>query len=324
VQSECVYQGCTGVAVPGDYATIQSAVSALAPVGGTICLTAPSYTESVTVSGTESVTIQGISATKTTLNGDQMFGLPIHLQGFQVIGNVTVAAGPSTLENMTVVEGPGEYGALGLTAGDMTVTASKIVGTGVTPAVYLFDQVGSTIVLEGVDISSPQGTAFEPDGSSFQVTVQDSYIHDSARGLAIVPNDSTFTIVNNTFANAGDALTFACDPVYHVVISALTYENNLFVDSQLAVFIDPQCVAGQPYSFASNGFFANTTNFSGTAVEGAGDVKSDPLLQTNVTPPALGAGSPARGAGNKQVAPPNDYWGNPRGASVDLGCIQSP
>ena len=39
MQSECVYQGCTGVAaVPGDYATIQSAVTALAPIGGTICL----------------------------------------------------------------------------------------------------------------------------------------------------------------------------------------------------------------------------------------------------------------------------------------------
>ena len=53
-------------------------------------------------------------------------------------------------------------------------------------------------------------------------------------------------------------------------------------------------------------------------------MKSDPLLQTSVTPPTLGAGSPARGAGNKQLAPATDYWGNARGASIDLGCVQSP
>ncbi len=285
-------------------------MSALGPSGGTICLTGPSYTESFSAS--TSLTIQGISAASTVVNGELIFNSPVHLQGFQVSGDAQLNGAPSVVENM------GFVGLLEVNA-DATITASKIVNPGGN-AVYNQNGSNPTVLFDGVDISAPANYGLYFGGDTAKLTVQNSYFHDSSRG-AVLATSSSIAFVNNTFVNAGLALNIGCTDTSAVL--AFTYENNLFVDNQVAVTVSTPC-GGQMPLFASNGYYGNTNNFAGTAVDGAGDVKTDPLLQTTVTPPTLGAGSPAIGAGLTSVAPATDYWGNPRGASVDLGCVQSP
>ena len=58
---------CAGTQVPGDYATLANAISALSPTGGTICLKAETYAESVSITGTagKSLTIIGTNAADT-------------------------------------------------------------------------------------------------------------------------------------------------------------------------------------------------------------------------------------------------------------------
>jgi hypothetical protein len=327
VQSACVYQGCTGYNVPGDYATIQDAVTALTPMGGTICLAAQTYTEDVSsaVVSSNVVTIQGISAAKTKLTGSMTLTSSVNLQGFTVEGYVTLenagGGGGSLLENMEVDDA--HFGAVNVIAGTLTIRASKILetGTGLPDAVYVEND--STLVLDGDDVSATSGYAiYEQVGAPLVLTLQNSYVHDSVAGVVVDPSLSTYTIVNNTFVNAGSAIEIGLHTDDSVRM--LTYENNLFVNGQLAVSINPASGMVNPPAFGHNGFFGNMTNFGGAAVDGAGDVKADPLLQTSTTPPSLGAGSPARGAGDASVAPTTDYWGNPRGASVDLGCVQAP
>ena len=323
MQNACVYQGCTGAAVPGDYATIQAAVTALAPIGGTICLTAPSYTENVTGTGTAIVTIQGVSAASTMVTGELTFNFPANLQGFQVSGLVQINPGVSTVActvaNMTVIGASTVFPALSMAANG-TVTASRLVATNGLAGLFIAD--GVTVLVDGVDASG-QGTAIDLDGNASKVTVQNSYIHDSTAGVILYSRGDTQTLLNNTFVNAGSALRLDCTYSGNPEVVALTYENNLFVNNAVAVSLDTHCTMDVPPLFASNGYYGNTANFAGTAVEGTGDVKTNPLLQTTVSPPTLGAGSPAIGAGIKSVAPATDYWGNPRGASVDLGCVQS-
>ena len=56
---------------------------------------------------------------------------------------------------------------------------------------------------------------------------------------------------------------------------------------------------------------------------GSSDVTADPLLDTE-KPPALGAGSPCRGAGDATVAPATDFFGRARSGRTDIGARQDP
>lgn len=55
---------------------------------------------------------------------------------------------------------------------------------------------------------------------------------------------------------------------------------------------------------------------------GPGDVTTDPKLD-GAKPPGLLSGSPCLGAGDPTHAPTYDCFGNPRGARVDIGAVQS-
>jgi hypothetical protein len=212
--------------------------------------------------------------------------------------------------------------------GTFDVTASKVSSSN-GGAIYVANSGPLAVVIDGVDASSSatNGDAIMIEDSNnqsnetFSVTVQNSYVHDSFEGI-VYSNTGYYEIAtqltfdNNTFVNNGTGL----DVTPSQSGLGLSYFNDLFTKNQLGISIGPQVATP---SFGDSLLFGNTTNYGGMAVDGMGYIKADPMLDTSVTPPALDAGSPARGAGDKSHAPADDYWGNPRGASVDIGAVQS-
>ena len=75
---------------------------------------------------------------------------------------------------------------------------------------------------------------------------------------------------------------------------------------------------------SNNALFGNTTNYSGVAVAGAAYVTADCQLDTSAGVPQTKAGSPCRGVGKVEGAPPVDYWNASRGPKIDLGAVQGP
>jgi hypothetical protein len=301
VAGACAFTSCDGVKVPGDYATIQAAVSAfMANTGtGTICLGAQTYDETVAISGaTVAITIQGLSASQTSVAQLSLsFGASVIVRGAR-IGEVYFGDAASASLS---------YASLG-----------SFITNG-----------GGSLSLDGVDVSPGAGataiTTTQGTGETFTLSVQNSYLHDAENGIAMTtgedPGNTTLTLINNTFAHiSGTAVSTPAGCVDTEVCPdpAVTYFNDLFVDNGVAVNLG----INNTTSFGDNAFFGNTTNYAGTAVPGTGYVTTDPLLDT-ATPPGLLAGSPCRGAADPTHAPALDFWGHSRGVTPDIGAVQS-
>ena len=306
VGGACAWTGCTGSHVPGDYATVQAAVTALGSGGGTICLGAQTYAESVQASPATPLTLQGISPSQTTLTSIIVSGGGgVTLQGMTLQGVTTSAAsGNLVVRNCTIdASSTGNFGV------DVQVIGGAL-----------------DVTLDGVDVRAGTSTAVRflvQDFTSNFVTgvIENSYIHDSSVGFQYVDQTgngagpfATVSLVNDTFLNDGTALLLDTqDPGVSV-----SYYDDVIRGSTLAVNLSQYVTAAS----GTNDYFGNTTNFGGSALDGAGDLKSDPVLLSTTTPPAPGAGSPLIRAGDAAHATPHDFWGNPRGTQADLGAVQ--
>jgi hypothetical protein len=312
VSDQCAFTTCSGAHVPGDYAMIQAAINALTNGcgQGTICLAAQTYAENLSVT-TGSITIEGVSPSQTSITAlDMPYG--------DGLGNVGVSLTGVSIHGVTIRTGanPGN--------GTASFTACSIGTLDVAPA-----SASLVVSLDGVDLSSGNTAAAITIGQSdgvFSITVENSYIHDSGSGVYFTNStESTATaslaFLDNTFENAGTALSTpeGCVDLEVCGQPSVSYYNNLFIDNTLAV--DTQ--TNEVVADGNNALFANTTNYGGIAADGSGYVKSDPLLDTSTTPPGLKTGSPCRGAGDPSHASTHDFWGRPRGPTIDIGAVQS-
>lgn len=287
---------CTGTNVPGDYATLANAVSALAPTGGTICLKAQAYPETVTVSGTagKTLTIVGPNAADTKVN------------------TLYVSSG---------------YDAVSLRGISGTFYAngrSKMDAIGLAGSVYVQSNGPQEIRLDGVNLggsaASPSSYGlyvYPQNGGSPKVTVTSSYIHDATYGVYIYGyyGASEVTVLNSTFSgnDTGISVTSAS------YSPTLTYSNNLFVNHKS--FAISLATAPTQLTHENNLLFGNANNYSGSAADGAGYLKVDPNLD-NASPPEPKPGSPARGSALGTRAPALDYYGVARGGGADRGAVQ--
>ncbi len=313
VANQCSFTACTGAHVPGDYATIQQAIDALTHGGGqgTICLAAQTYTENLSLD-TGSVTIEGVSPSQSSVTGvlDMPYGAGLGDVGLSLTGlsidGVTLRTGANP-GNGTASFTACSIGTLNIAAGSASLVVS----------------------LDGVDISSGDAAAAITIGQSdgaFSISAENSYIHDSAYGVHFSNSTAStaaavLTFINNTFENNGTAISTPAGCVDLEVCGQPTvnYFNNLFAKNTLAVDTETNEVIAD----GNNALFGNTTNYAGIAADGPGYVKSDPLLDVSTTPPGLQSGSPCRGAGDPSHASPHDFWGRPRGSTIDIGAVQS-
>jgi hypothetical protein len=328
VANTCVYASCTGAKVPGDYASLNEALTALANVGGTICLGAQAFNEMVDVTVTASIAVQGVAAAQTTVTA-----LSLRIPASAPPSNLTLAvrglaAGnlyfelAGTSQSVLVANAGVGYLATGKQSGgsgEIRVIASKLASASLSDS---DGNGGLAFVLDGDEITQPGNAStyvyLHTPASSLKF--QNNWVHDASMGLQIaevMTNSAKVEILNNTFANAGDALNVSGTASQMTVPFAMF--NNVFSSNAIAVGLNWTVAAG---TTGNNAFFGNTTNYAEYAIAGPGYVTSDPQL-TSSSPPGLAVGSPARGTGDPPHAPPADYWGKSRGASVDIGAIQN-
>lgn len=308
---KCAFS-CTGSTVPGDYATVQNAVDALAATGkdATICLDEHTYTEAQIIikdpgAHKKSLTIIGLSMDRSKIAGDVYvlnqggFGA-VTFQGVHLAGGATSTA---------------------LQLGDNPTTKVSLL------ACRLSGQTGVTsydgeLLVDGCDIAVGKGYGVESfnNGSlPAKVTVQNSYIHGCGAGVSAGTMGGNvnmdFRFLDDTVVGCGDGLSLSVD----TSMTAL-YANSIFTGETVGV---RRTGAGTQVTHGHNALWGNVSNYVGAA-DGPGYVKADCLLDTTGPAPALKPGSPCLGAGDPSVAPATDFYGVPRGAKADIGAVQSP
>ena len=311
VSNACMYD-CTGTKVPSDYATITSAVTALAATGAdvTICLGAIQAGESVSVSDVgahnKALKIVATIPLQTTLGSVSVSS------GFSEV--TLVGFGTSSTLNIT---GAAKVNLRGLKLQSASGAALQIRTTsGVTTP--------SSITVDGCDIGSTTTSGYgvyvdSTYASPLDVSVTNSYIHGGSYGVYQYGSSGTLTmkLVNNTIDKATYGINLSGSGA-----SAISYVNNIISNSTMVgVTVGTSLTA---VTHSNNALFGNVTNFSGSAVEGAGYVKSDCQLDMTTGVPQTRAGSPCRGVGKTDGAPAVDFWNSSRGAKVDLGAVQGP
>jgi len=314
VGGSCAFTACTGSHVPGDYATVQSAVNALSQAGGTICLGAQTYAEDVAFQGAGDLVFQGAGRGETIVRS---------------IASAYLEAGYETPS--TVTFSGLSIGSLALWPGTntvMTILASTLGGvnapSGTSGLIVNYSANQAQIVLDGVDISATGapavmvgfGVSGPPDQ---QFSMVNSYVHDSPIGVRVVQawtgTGGVITSFENNTIEGNDA---GFSLIGSQAAGTLALYNNLFVGNGTALD-DISLTVSQ----SNNAYYGNTTNFAENATDGANDVKTDPDLDTSTAPPGLLAGSPCKGAGTAAHAPSHDFFGRPRAGTVDIGGVQS-
>ncbi|MEO8798136.1 MAG: right-handed parallel beta-helix repeat-containing protein [Polyangiaceae bacterium] len=319
----CQY-ACTGTQVPGDYATIQAALTAL--VGTTdakICLKAQSYPETVSFSSSsttntpKSVEIVGVSSSSTTINALNISGNPfshVVVRGVAFTSTVSFTANPEKIELYGVRLGNASTTSYALQVdsnADLLLDGCEVTAS---PSYYGIYLSRSTSAYGAVT------TSLAP-----KVTIRNSWIHDAQYGVYTSTSSYSgsqptlnVSLVNNTFSgnNYGISTTGGS-----YIPMNLTYVNNVIVNSK--TYGVSLSAAQTTVTAKNNALWNNVNNYAGSATDGAGYVKADLKLDSSQSPPALGAGSPARGAADATMAPEVDFWDVTRPSTPDIGAVQN-
>jgi hypothetical protein len=303
VNDTCTFP-CNGVTVPGDYATIQSAIDALQKVGATICVQPGSYHEDIYIElGAEELVLRGASADLVSIVGDVLVaGYTAEAPGLVVEG-VTIAAGlqtgaaPITKIRASRLENPDGAALMVTNVGRVEVDGCRINAAGAAVEVFTAGM-------------------YSPDW--VYARIYNSYIRGELVGVSVYSSMQTTHVVlgGNTIVGGQRGIhTQGSGDVQ------LELWNNIIAEADLG--IDLASAAGLTHS--NNALFGNLTNYGGAALPGDGYVLADCLLDDGVEPPSLGAGSPCRDAGSPALGAESshDFHGTARGASPDIGAIES-
>ncbi len=307
--SSCMYD-CTGTKVPGDYATITSAVTALAATGAdaTICLGA--------IQAGESVSISDVSARNKRLK--IIATVPLQT----TLGSVTVGAGFS---EVTLV-GFGTSATMNVSGAAKVILRDLKLQSASGAALQIRTTSGvttpSVITVDGCDIGSSTASGYgvyvdNTYTSPLDVSVTNSYIHGGSYGVYQYGSGGTLSLklVNNTIDKAQYGINLSGSGA-----ATVAYVNNIISNSTMVGVTVGTGLTSVTHS--NNALFGNTTNFAGSAVEGTGYVKTDCQLELTTGVPQTKTGSPCRGVGKTDGAPAVDFWNASRGSKIDLGAVQ--
>jgi len=274
---------CAGVTVPGDFATVQEAVDAMA-AGGTICVGPGTFAETVTVTPDGDLTIRGADARATRIDAVKIEG----------------GSGAVTVEGLAA--GYFESNSL-----DVHVRACDLGGsTAVIGLTVLAPMEPYSVYVEGTRIAGDFGA----------VELQD--LEQSAKGSVVLENcsvhGSKYGIDGHIHHGPGASLELTgCffagfETAVHPGIAfggfSVTVLQSVFVDNGLAI---EDMLGGGPFGAGHNVFFGNGADYqSGTAYPA--DVVTDPLLDDGDPPEPL-LGSPCIDGGDPAVGSGHDFYG---------------
>ncbi len=224
VSNACTYD-CTGTKVPGDYANITAAVTALAATGAdvTLCLGA--------IQAGESVSISDPGAHNKALN--VIATAPLQT----TLGSVSVGAG---FGDVTLVG----FGASSITvqgAAKVTLRGLKISSTSGTALQVraLTSAVPAKVVVDGCDLSSAGTSGYDvyvdgSSGSALNVSVMNSYIHGGQYGIYFAGSNpsAVLSILNNTIDKTQYGLSLSGAPT-----ATVSYVNNIVSNSVMVVLL---------------------------------------------------------------------------------------
>jgi hypothetical protein len=306
VENKCTYS-CAGNTVPGDYSSLQTAVTALAAADqdATICVGEATFNENGTLSiydggnHGKSLTIVGLSPERS-----------------KIFARVSIGSGWSSITLQGIgFSPPASYYAIESFAMNTTVSliGSKINGAG---GVQIYQK--ANWLIEGTDItagSEAAVNAYANTSGPLVVRVVNSYLHGAGLGVYATGTGQIvqLDVVNSTLAEEQigvDLLGSVTALIANNLITGMT-EHALSWTSSATV------------TRHHNALWANAANYSGLGSDGANTLKVDCMLGSQ-TVPELASGSPCLGVGDAAIAPSHDYFGLIRGASPDLGAVERP
>jgi hypothetical protein len=312
VSNECRFT-CEGTKVPGDYATIQGAVNALAGVDSdaTICLTAPTYSAGGLIR---------IAHTNAHANHLSIIGLGMDTTRIQSRIEIGVGWNKVSLRGLQVDAGNDEGVYIdGYNQAPDTYLKVDLVGvkTAARRGVYAVGRVN--LLVDGCDARGMDGQAidfYNPTSTPLIARVENSYLHDSQYGVRSYQGGGLVDLrmTNNLVADVN----------YGVMASQYNKAvlvNNMFTGARIeGIHWD----TGGTVTSHHNALWNNTAHYGGAAVEGANTIKADCLLDQSSRIPTLKPGSPCRNAGSAAEAPAHDFWFSARSAASapDLGPVE--
>ncbi len=315
IAGECRFL-CDGVHVPGDYATIQDAIDALEPVGGTICIADGTWTGDLSLNPEKTLTLQGADDDLVTIDGAVTVESPWSANGNIVLRGMTVLGGidVSDPQDKTPV----------------VLEALRIRSTTGPALRVLRSGEAIEVTVDGCDIAGPPDDAavavdnqpYLDYGGTAHVEVRNSFLHDSAVGLRvrdIGASGKSPCEVRLTNCTLLDNTTGIDSVALHAYLS-LYYHNNIVGGSATGIRVDDNALTTVGHGY--NALWDNGVNYELDAVPGTGYVTADPLLDYTVVPPAPTASSPLVGAADPTQAPATDYWAAPRDATPDIGAVE--
>jgi hypothetical protein len=307
VDNACTF-ACSGATVPGDYASIQSAIDALAATGqdATICLGEATFSETQVfvrdqAGHNKTLRIIGKAMDRSIIIAQvyvQAGWTKVHIQGVQVrppSNGTAIQSAPSAGSTLEVVgaklsatnNGIDAYGKQTLLVDGCEIAVTNGYGVslyanGPSP---LAARIQNSYLHGGYSVRSATGS-----GSEVQLTFVNNLVKGSDYGLDI-SGSTTAVIANSIFANMTD--------------TAMLWTSPAMIDRH------------------DNALFGNATNYGGIASDGPRTLKVDCMLGTG-TIPKLATGSPCRDIADHNVAPMFDFYGAMRDAMPDLGPVEGP
>ncbi len=317
-QGTCMAPSCGGAAVPGDYATIQAAATALAAAGAdaTICLgnrvyPAPASGNAIFINDPDNhgatLRIVGQGRDRSRITGRFSIG-----RGWGTVTFEGVEITAPTAEAILIGEGQ---------TPDVEVLASRLRGpTGIEALQRVNLRVEGTVFAVstyGLSLLHSSST-----GGPMRVRVENSVFRDD--GVAIRAN-STYagkmfvTVVGSTFRGVDHGIRLG-DVALGGDITA-TISSSIFTDiSQRAL----AWTVDDTVTHTRNALWGNGVNYFGVASAGVGYVTQDCLLTPASPAPGLAASSPCRDAGDPAHATTHDFYGVARGSLPDIGAVEAP
>jgi hypothetical protein len=305
VQDACTFS-CTGTTVPGEYASLQQALTALAAAGNdaTVCLAEATYandTGQVDIVDTgahgKTLTIVGLSPDRSRLmrtNLQAGWGKVV-LQGVGLEG--------STAFDGIDIEAPG--------------TEVDLIGCRITGATGVRVAQKSNLVIDGSEITTSNGDgviASTTTDGPLSLLIQNSYLHgasvraDGANGFSVNVQMFDNTLMNSTIGVAlGDQSTGFL--VNNIFTGMSQYALSWHVDGSATVH--------------HNDFWNNTITYAELATEGPNTLNVDCQLDQERIPD-LGPMSICRNSGHPGIGPTTDFYNRMRAPQPDLGAVDDP
>ncbi|HVK86946.1 MAG TPA: hypothetical protein VM513_22660 [Kofleriaceae bacterium] len=310
-QGTCRAEACVGASVPGDYATIQSAVTALAAAGNdaTICLSTQAYAASY------------IELDDPGNHGKALRIVGAGMDRSKITTHFYVGDGWSSVSfehlEITSTSGFAIYHTEDINP-DVSVIASRLRGF---EGIRAYEQANVLVSASIIDVAGYGLDLYHSAASTgpTAVRIEDSYL-TGAGGGAIRSNNAgavgkiTISVLGSTFRGNDIAISLEGK-------TTATIASSIFTGiTQLAL----TWTATDVVTHANNALWGNVTNYGGVAVDGAGYVKTDCLLTQTSPVPGLGASSPCRNAGDATHATQTDFYGVPRSSPPDIGPVEAP